>query len=266
MPEENLNPYDTPSVVPIDEPAGPVDLPPGPYGPYRDNLALSRWLVAALLLYAALNLFWAVVQCLYHLSVAATSSETLDRIVGGVEAASWATLATFVLFGVWIVRSGKNAWLFHQLKRRVGAHAGKRDPATITTTPGWCVGWYFIPLANLWKPCVAMREIVRNSTTGQPPPGYLIPFWWALWLLSYVGDSFTDNDALSRGWGDLTTLVVWMSSYGVNLALSVVAIQLVRTVTRMQDDSARHFSSMDPEIITRNPPFQDRLTGSFLDR
>ena len=172
-----LNPYETPDAIPIEEPDGPVSLPDGPYGPYRDNRALARWVVGALLMYTGFVVFWAVIALLYAYSTTAVSSEFVERIVTVVEGASWVTLATFVLFGVWIVRSGKNAWLFHQLKRRTAARSGARYHEVITTTPGWCVGWYFIPIANLWKPYVAMREIVRASTTGQALPGYLLPFW-----------------------------------------------------------------------------------------
>ena len=30
-------------------------------------------------------------------------------------------------------------------------------------TPGWSVGWYFVPIANLFKPYQAMKEIWANS-------------------------------------------------------------------------------------------------------
>lgn len=267
MAGESVNPYDTPDANPIMAPTGPVSLPPGPYGPYRDNLILSRWVVGLLLFYAALQAFWLVVNLLYSFSVAAASSETLDTIVRGAERISWMALTTFVVFGVWIVRSGKNAWLLHRLKRHVASHSGQRYHEVISTTPGWCVGWYFIPIANFWKPFVAMREIFRASTTGQAAPGYLLPFWWTLWLLSSLGDQLTSRPQTGTAshWNDHLTTIVWTSSSGINVALSVIAIQLVRTLTRMQIDSAHHFSDMDAELLER-PPTGDGLTGTFLDR
>ncbi|MCH7228059.1 DUF4328 domain-containing protein [Haloferula sp. A504] len=267
MAGESVNPYDTPDANPLIERSGPVSLPPGPYGAYRDNRILSRWVVGLLLFYAALQAFWLVVNLLYSFSVAATSSETLDTIVLGVERISWTVLATFVVFGVWIVRSGKNAWLFHQLKRHAANHGGRRYHEVISTTPGWCVGWYFIPIANFWKPFVAMREIFRASTTGQAAPGYLLPFWWTLWLLSSMGDQLTSRPQTGPAshWNDHLITIVWTSSSGINVALSVIAIQLVRTLTRMQIDSAHHFSDMDAEVLKRPSP-GDRLTGTFLDR
>ncbi len=55
-------------------------------------------------------------------------------------------------------------------------------------TPGWSIGWYFIPIATLWKPYQAMKEIWKASKnpsnwqkeTSSP----LLGWWWALWLTS----------------------------------------------------------------------------------
>src|SRR5687767_1529604 len=48
------------------------------------------------------------------------------------------------------------------------AHANLRDAGTdgLEFTPGWAVGWYFIPFANLIKPFQAMREL-WNASHGQ---------------------------------------------------------------------------------------------------
>lgn len=268
MDDGPLNPYDTPDTIPVEEPQGPVSLPDGPYGPYRDNRVLARWVVGALLVYGLFVVFWAVVNLLCTYSVAASSSETLDRIVTGAEAVSWVTIGTFVVFGVWIVRSAKNAWLFGQLKRRLSSRGKGRYQDFISTTPGWCVGWYFIPIANFWKPYVAMREIVRTSTTGQKIPGYLMPFWWTLWLLSSLGDSLTGDTSSSftSNWDVHVSAAVWTSASGINMALTVIALQLIRTTTRLQHDSAVHFSAMDPDRLKSGGPLQDHLTGTFLDR
>ena len=63
------------------------------------------------------------------------------------------------------------------------AKAGARQ---LDFTPGWSVGWYFLPIANLWKPYQAMKEIWRASARPDKVddaevPGWL-PLWWFLWL------------------------------------------------------------------------------------
>jgi hypothetical protein len=63
--------------------------------------------------------------------------------------------------------------------------------------PGWAVGWYFIPVANLWKPYQAMKEIWQVSS-GRPdwkkmPAPAVMRWWWGLWLLS-SGSSINIGD------------------------------------------------------------------------
>jgi hypothetical protein len=50
-------------------------------------------------------------------------------------------------------------------------------------TPGWAVGWYFIPIANLWKPYTSLKEIWE--ATG-PREGSLVGAWWTLHIAAVV--------------------------------------------------------------------------------
>ena len=55
-------------------------------------------------------------------------------------------------------------------------------------TPGWAVGWYFVPIANLWKPYQAMKEIWRASKNpgnwqAETTSGFL-GWWWFWWIIS----------------------------------------------------------------------------------
>ena len=62
-------------------------------------------------------------------------------------------------------------------------------------TPGWSVGWFFIPFANLVKPFQAMRELwneshgADNSFGGATPSS--VGWWWGMFwagnILSNVG-------------------------------------------------------------------------------
>jgi hypothetical protein len=48
--------------------------------------------------------------------------------------------------------------------------------ARLEITPGWAVGWYFIPLANLVLPWKHLREVARSLPAARLPP---IDAWWA---------------------------------------------------------------------------------------
>src|SRR5262249_5743282 len=45
-------------------------------------------------------------------------------------------------------------------------------------SPGWSVGWYFVPLANLFKPLEAMRETWTVVHRGAPVSGFILGVWW----------------------------------------------------------------------------------------
>jgi hypothetical protein len=106
-------------------------------------------------------------------------------------------------------------------------------------SPGWCVGWWFIPFANLVKPMQAMSEIWRKSE----PPGAStwswwnvrantnrVGAWWALWLGSRVL-----NVLAMRAHQPLLAFV----STFVMISAASVAVQLVVTLMLRQRDTAR---------------------------
>lgn len=101
-----------------------------------------------------------------------------------------AALTTAVIVSRWIYRANSNA-------RALGA-------SEMAFTPGAAVGWYFVPIANFWKPYQAMREIWKASVS---PAGWerqrvsaLLPTWW---LLAIVGPS-------TAGWA------TWAARRGVD--------------------------------------------------
>ena len=81
-------------------------------------------------------------------------------------------IATIVTFLIWINRANKNA-------RALGAK-------NMQFSPGWCVGWWFIPFAQLWKPYQAVREIWKTSKNidrWQSQKNNTISLWWTLWII-----------------------------------------------------------------------------------
>ena len=81
--------------------------------------------------------------------------------------------------GRWIYRSNLNLQNISKINLRF--------------SPGWSVGWYFIPIMSIWKPYQAMKEIYLTSAKAVNPninnqlPGFFI-IWWLLWILgNYLG-------------------------------------------------------------------------------
>src|SRR5699024_6246763 len=74
-------------------------------------------------------------------------------------------------------------------------------------TPRWAIGWYFIPVMNLYKPFSVMRELtlasfhaVSNSDHWKlkKAPAYII-VWWLLFLggnIAFLFDLLIDYEAV----------------------------------------------------------------------
>ena len=208
---------------------GGIRLPEGMYGPYCSNRLLAKVLIGLLLVQSGGS---AVVEGLRSL-VGVYRPSWMDHpgfAVGGfLESAS---MITVVVFAVWIHRSARNAFLFNGLQFSLPRQPGQRLQV-MEESPGWCVGWYFLPLAMFWKPYQAMRDIFRSSALRQPQPVWLLPVWWALWVLNLLS-----GDPIPRVKSIHLEAAFAASQSGLFLALSLVAGYLVLCLTRMQHDSA----------------------------
>jgi uncharacterized protein DUF4328 len=132
-------------------------------------------------------------------------------------------------------------WLLWQYR----AHANLRalGVSGLKYSPGWAVGWWFIPFANVVVPFLVMRELWKASDPEASSLDWiarrataLLGLWWASRLLANVflqiGFVLDDNlNALS----DLRT-EAWMFVLA-NLALlgfGALALALVRSIDQRQ--------------------------------
>jgi hypothetical protein len=108
-------------------------------------------------------------------------------------------------------------------------------------TPGWAVGWWLIPVANLFKPFQTVRELWKAS---DPSPGWrstrtwpVIGWWWAGWIVANVIGriafaSFRDDP---DGVEPLLAGNRWLiGGEVVTIATAILAIMIVRRVTERQ--------------------------------
>ncbi|QIG80984.1 DUF4328 domain-containing protein [Stakelama tenebrarum] len=122
-------------------------------------------------------------------------------------------LLTAVVFAVWIVMAGQNL-------RRLGFEDLEFSPASR-------VWWFFIPIANLFRPFQGMREL-WNASHGEEHYGEnqpIVSIWWALWLANGLISGFLPEGSVT--W--LTVLAV------VGIALSGVAIAMIFRITIAQN-------------------------------
>jgi hypothetical protein len=136
-------------------------------------------------------------------------------------------IVTSIAFLKWIHRANLNC-------RGFGAQAMK-------FTPGWSVGYFFIPFLNLVRPYQAMKEIWKvseNPSAWQSAStSALLGWWWALWLISgFLGQMVfrTSMNATTIDQLQATTGLSIFSSF-VGIPLCLVAINLIKSIAGMQE-------------------------------
>lgn len=71
-------------------------------------------------------------------------------------------------------------WLYRAAGNLASVRSG--DGSTpLRFSPGSAVGWYFIPVMNLFRPIQVMGELYRESNPERRSSP-LISWWWLLWL------------------------------------------------------------------------------------
>lgn len=171
------------------------------------------------------------------------ASDERQAFLGGVQLLLF--LATSVAFLFWIHRAHRNL-------PSLGIEG-------LRFSPGWAVGWFFIPIYSLVRPYQVMQEIWKASspqtgtvapsegearapspTSWQGAPGSpLVTCWWGLFLvMSLVGRAVAslarDKDASSLPALSYTLAV----SDIVSIAAAAVTIALVTAVQRRQTTKA----------------------------
>lgn len=156
--------------------------------------------------------------------VEAIANNTRQRIISSIHVLTY--FITVITFGRWIYRMNANA-------RALGADH-------MRFTPGWSVGWYFVPIACLWKPYEAMREIWRaGKIPSQSQSDRIVGWWWFGWIVSNILGNISFQIAMAaraaKDVGTLSTATVASFVYEVSDIFAItLALILVSRLSRMQ--------------------------------
>jgi len=152
-------------------------------------------------------------------------------------------IVTIVVFLIW--------------EHRAFANLSPLKASNLEFTPGWAIGWWFIPFANLVKPYQAMKELWRESDPEfDPEMGFLsasigVPsifgFWWALWIISNISLQITDRAADGK-LGDLTSVfpIINIAANVAAIAAAGLLIWIVRDIVRRQEERYRRLGPQNP--------------------
>ena len=148
-------------------------------------------------------------------------------------------IAVLIVNGMWIFRATSNARYFDPQDRRIG--------------PGWAVGWYAVPLANLWMPYKAMKQ-TWNASFGDPRPmdakvPVLFVFWWASWLgsngISAAANIFAPGDEIGN---QIVINTANLMVAPLSAASGVLFLLIIDRLTRMQWAKDKHYEPPRPKM------------------
>ena len=169
----------------------------------------------------------------------ATSNDSRQALIGFGQTALY--IAAAVLFLIWIHRAHKNLASLHATDLRF--------------TPGWAVGWFFVPIMSLFRPYQVASEIHKASdpnvdTTDaisrkNVATSPIVGWWWAFFLIS----NFVANIALRTVFSGeelsdlLTSTYAYMVSDAVDIVHILIAILMVRRIGQFQEAKNKLISS-----------------------
>jgi hypothetical protein len=224
------------------------------YGkPYSSARTLARWtvgLLAASIGIAAVSIIaWGNhIGTLSRFGAGQASREVL-------EASGARALAVMVLLLILFLASGI-VWLVWQYR----AHSNLRalGATDLRYTPGWAVGWWFIPFANIVMPYLTMRELWKAS---EPNAGavewkisrstWLLPMWWGTWLATQIPAQIASVAAENPSIPSQIAASGWLIGFtGLVVVAGALAIALVRRVDLRQEQKHAHIVARSRAVGT----------------
>jgi len=168
----------------------------------------------------------------------AEAQDVQQRLLAAIEFGIGLGAAIFFL--IWVYRASRNA-------RSLGIEG-------MQYSPGWSVGWFLVPLANLFMPYMVVRELWKASAASpmrewrQAVASPIVGVWWAVSVVSMTlhyspirvlsGQmELTDSSRFGTGWLDaLREFYCGRLIFDiVEIAVSVLTMVVVVCITDFQE-------------------------------
>ena len=133
-------------------------------------------------------------------------------------------ITCFGVVGRWIYRASANA---HTINGR------------LTISPGWAVGWYFVPIMSLYRPRQAMKEIWfashRSGGGYEQRAPAILSIWWTLWIVTNLVETISFRVSLGGAATESTVQVIDMVAAMLNVPLCVALIFIMSEIATAQE-------------------------------
>jgi hypothetical protein len=160
----------------------------------------------------------------------ARANDNRELLIGRIQFAF--IIIGIIIFLMWIYRANKNLHAF--------------DNPVLKFSPGWTVGWFFIPFASLWKPYQAVSEISKASdpninpalsNVDDLPTPAIVVLWWAFFLFSNFVSQISFRLLLHKATATelLTSTYAYMVSDVINLTGIIITVFMVKKISESQE-------------------------------
>jgi len=137
-----------------------------------------------------------------------------------------------IIFLIWVHRVNKNLHAF--------------DKPQLRFSPGWAVGWWFIPIMNFFRPYQIMSEIWKASKPDLDPDlkdvrgsptSAIVGWWWASYLISNLISEIAGRLLISGESVDelINANYTYMAAHIVSIAGIFLLILMVKRISQNQE-------------------------------
>lgn len=219
--------------------------------------------ISGLALFVKLGMVVSLLLSLIHLWCNWMEIDILQRMTSGATVANAEIEANenglMISSGLYFLTFLGIAFLFLRWTYFANQNARSLVASDMTFTPGWAIGWYFIPVASLWKPYQAIKETFKASNpeyrddwSNASHPG-ILPIWWTLWI---VGNIFGQIEHRLSLRAETQEELLWISQLSfisdvLGIPLGIAVIVLVGTLQEWQMEKRL---LMEDVSVAHQPP------------
>lgn len=235
-----------PNTPPANTPGAAWPPPPqGAYYPgaperepvYRPVGGIALWTVIMLTICLVMCFLAAMFELAQAVGGITPRLHEINQVIDQIQQFSY--LPCFVLFSVWVYGVCANADWF--------------SARSLPTSPGWAVGYFFVPILWYFKPYQALRDawkasdpawdLSQNPRAWQTAPNSpLVVWWWTLWIIAgTLGVGISTYAAFVEG-TSIGEMAEFLSD-ALSAGSAAAAIGLVRALNARQEEKYRKLTS-----------------------
>lgn len=204
---------------------------------YRSARTRARWAMALLAIVTiAAGVLAAVTLSGYGLMSKYLAGDVVTRTDAEQLSANARTVAGLYFLALVASAIAFLAWLSRTVDNVPPLGGG-----TPRYSPRWSIGWWFVPIAFLWKPYAVARELAERLSIGGKAPTRLVVGWWLLFVGGFVLNEISsfmvrsDNPTAEQ----IRQSLMVNSAGLVSLTISgVLAVLMVRGIQRLANARA----------------------------